>query len=97
MPDSRTILEVIGRVSSIAPGLGIGKAKEQAVSVHGTGTADRSELTPVREHPFNAETPTAGLTGDITPTDLHYVRGSHSLPPHDGTLRIDGTVSLAAD
>lgn len=65
-------------------------------SVHGTEIGDRSNLTLVREHPFNAETPGTGLTGDITPTDLHDVRGSFSLPPHDGTLRICGTVALAA-
>jgi hypothetical protein len=40
----------------------------------------------VREHPIHAETPSAGLTGDVTPTDLHDVRGSMSLPPPDGTL-----------
>ncbi len=96
MPDSRTIREVIGRVSSIAPGPGIGRVKVKSISVHGTETGDRSKLRLVREHPFNAETPSAGLTGDITPTALHYVRGSYSLPPHDGTLRIGGTVALAA-
>ena len=42
--------------------------------------------------PYNAEAPPEALVGDITPTDLHYVRSNFALPTHDGTLEIGGAV-----
>jgi DMSO/TMAO reductase YedYZ molybdopterin-dependent catalytic subunit len=42
--------------------------------------------------PFNAEAPPEALAGDITPTELHYVRSNFALPTHDGTLEIGGAV-----
>ena len=42
--------------------------------------------------PYNAEAPPAALAGDITPTDLHYVRSNFPCPTHDGTLEIGGAV-----
>jgi DMSO/TMAO reductase YedYZ molybdopterin-dependent catalytic subunit len=43
--------------------------------------------------PFNAEAPPEALHGEITPTDLHYVRSNFALPEHDGTLEISGAVA----
>jgi DMSO/TMAO reductase YedYZ molybdopterin-dependent catalytic subunit len=42
--------------------------------------------------PFNAEAPPAALTGDVTPTPLHYVRSNFPFPAHDGKLTIGGAV-----
>ena len=42
--------------------------------------------------PFNAEAPPEALTGEITPTELHYVRSNFAVPAHDGTLEIGGAV-----
>ncbi|MGD9893016.1 MAG: sulfite oxidase, partial [Dehalococcoidia bacterium] len=42
--------------------------------------------------PFNAEAPPEALAGDITPTELHYVRSNFAVPAHDGTLEIGGAV-----
>ena len=42
--------------------------------------------------PFNAEAPPEALSGDITPTGLHYVRSNFAVPAHDGTLEIGGAV-----
>jgi DMSO/TMAO reductase YedYZ molybdopterin-dependent catalytic subunit len=42
--------------------------------------------------PYNAEAPPQALVGDITPTELHYVRSNFALPTHDGTLEIGGAV-----
>ena len=42
--------------------------------------------------PFNAEAPPAALAGEITPTELHYVRSNFAVPAHDGTLEISGAV-----
>ncbi len=53
---------------------------------------DRSQLLMVKEAPFNAETPLEGLRGDLTPTELHYVRSNFDLPAHDGTLTIGGAI-----
>jgi hypothetical protein len=44
------------------------------------------------EPPFNAEAPPEALAGDITPTELHYVRSNFAVPTHDGTLEIGGAV-----
>lgn len=53
---------------------------------------DRSQLLMIKEAPFNAETPLAGLQDDLTPTNLHYVRSNFALPDHDGTLTVSGLV-----
>ena len=42
--------------------------------------------------PYNAEAPPEALAGEITPTDLHYVRSNFAVPTHDGTLEIGGAV-----
>src|SRR4051812_10195785 len=42
--------------------------------------------------PFNAEAPPEALDGEITPTDLHYIRSNFAVPAHDGTLEIGGAV-----
>ena len=52
----------------------------------------RAALQMINGAPFNAEAPPAALTGDITPTELHYVRSNFALPAHDGTLQIGGAV-----
>lgn len=57
-----------------------------------TATPDRSQLLMIKGAPFNAETPLEGLRGDLTPTELHYVRSNFDLPAHDGTLTIGGAV-----
>ena len=46
----------------------------------------RRALVMINPAPYNAEAPPAALTGDITPTELHYVRSNFPLPQHDGTL-----------
>src|SRR3954447_13098987 len=50
----------------------------------------RASLVMINPAPYNAEAPPAALVGDITPTDLHYVRSNFALPTHDGTLEIGG-------
>ena len=52
----------------------------------------RAALTMIHREPFNAEAPPEALTGDITPTELHYVRSNFAVPAHDGTLEIGGAV-----
>jgi DMSO/TMAO reductase YedYZ molybdopterin-dependent catalytic subunit len=52
----------------------------------------RAALTMVNPEPFNAEAPAEALAGDITPTDLHYVRSNFALPAHDGVLAVGGAV-----
>jgi DMSO/TMAO reductase YedYZ molybdopterin-dependent catalytic subunit len=42
--------------------------------------------------PYNAEAPPTGMTGEITPTELHYVRSNFPVPAHDGTVEISGAV-----
>ncbi|XVV08331.1 sulfite oxidase [Actinoplanes sp. CA-131856] len=54
---------------------------------------NRASLTMIKEEPFNAEAPHAGLTGDITSTADHYVRSNFALPDHDGTLHVAGAVA----
>jgi len=54
--------------------------------------ANRAALVMINPTPYNAEAPPAGMTGEITPTDLHYVRSNFPLPTHDGTLEITGAV-----
>jgi DMSO/TMAO reductase YedYZ molybdopterin-dependent catalytic subunit len=55
-------------------------------------TAARAALQMINPAPYNAEAPPAALTGEITPTEYHYVRSNFSLPDHDGTLEIGGAV-----
>src|SRR3954451_6173058 len=52
----------------------------------------RASLVMINPAPYNAEAPPAALTGEITPTELHYVRSNFALPVHDGTLEIGGAV-----
>lgn len=52
----------------------------------------RAALEMINPAPYNAEAPPEALVGDITPTELHYVRSNFSLPTHDGTLEIGGAV-----
>ncbi len=42
--------------------------------------------------PYNAEAPPEALAGDLTPSNLHYVRSNFPLPTHDGTLEVGGAV-----
>jgi DMSO/TMAO reductase YedYZ molybdopterin-dependent catalytic subunit len=53
----------------------------------------RAALTLVQSDPFNAEAPPEALAGDITPTELHYVRSNFALPAHDGVLEVGGAVA----
>lgn len=55
--------------------------------------AARTELTMINPAPYNAEAPAAALAGDITSTEMHYVRSNFPVPDHDGTLKIGGAVS----
>src|SRR5438045_2769046 len=52
----------------------------------------RAALLMINPAPFNAEAPPEALHGEITPTDLHYVRSNFAVPVHDGTLEIGGAV-----
>jgi DMSO/TMAO reductase YedYZ molybdopterin-dependent catalytic subunit len=54
--------------------------------------AARAALVMISPAPYNAEAPPTALVGDITPTELHYVRSNFSLPEHDGLLKISGAV-----
>src|SRR3954470_6687001 len=57
---------------------------------------DRAALQMINAAPFNAEAPPEALLGEITPTDLHYVRSNFAVPMHDGTLEIGGAVERPA-
>src|SRR5438270_3781663 len=52
----------------------------------------RAALQMINPAPFNAEAPPEALAGDLTPTELHYVRSNFAVPIHDGTLEIGGDV-----
>jgi DMSO/TMAO reductase YedYZ molybdopterin-dependent catalytic subunit len=52
----------------------------------------RAALLMINPAPFNAEAPPEALTGEITPTELHYVRSNFEVPTHDGTLEVGGAV-----
>src|SRR5918993_2364276 len=52
----------------------------------------RAALRMVNEAPFNAEAPPEALAGEITPTELHYVRSNFAVPTHDGVLESGGAV-----
>ena len=54
--------------------------------------AARAALVMINPAPYNAEAPPAALLGEITPTELHYVRSNFAVPDHDGTLEIGGAV-----
>jgi DMSO/TMAO reductase YedYZ molybdopterin-dependent catalytic subunit len=53
----------------------------------------RAALQMISPAPFNAEAPPEALAGEITPTELHYVRSNFALPAHDGTLEVGGAVA----
>src|SRR3954463_5581671 len=53
----------------------------------------RAALQMINPAPFNAEAPPEALAGEITPTELHYVRSNFALPAHDGTLEVGGAVA----
>ena len=52
----------------------------------------RAALRMIHPAPFNAEAPPEALAGQITPTELHYVRSNFAVPTHDGTLEVGGAV-----
>src|SRR3982750_4976136 len=54
--------------------------------------AARAGLQMINPAPFNAEAPPEALAGEITPTELHYVRSNFDVPTHDGILEIGGAV-----
>src|SRR6266513_1756491 len=54
--------------------------------------AGRAGLQMIHPAPFNAEAPPEALAGEITPTQLHYVRSNFAVPAHDGTLEVGGAV-----
>ena len=54
--------------------------------------AARAGLQMINPAPFNAEAPPEALAGEITPTQLHYVRSNFAVPTHDGTLEVGGAV-----
>jgi DMSO/TMAO reductase YedYZ molybdopterin-dependent catalytic subunit len=53
---------------------------------------ERAALRMINPAPFNAEAPPEALAGEITPTELHYVRSNFAIPTHDGTLEVGGAV-----
>src|SRR3954466_7159061 len=54
--------------------------------------AGRAGLQMINPAPYNAEAPPEDLAGEITPTELHYVRSNFAVPAHDGTLEVGGAV-----
>src|SRR5215210_2519161 len=52
----------------------------------------RAALLMINPAPYNAEAPPEALAGEITPTELHYVRSNFAVPEHDGTLEVGGAV-----
>src|SRR3954447_3227364 len=52
----------------------------------------RAALRMINPAPYNAEAPPEALTGEITPTPLHYVRSNFPVPAHDGVLEVGGAV-----
>src|SRR3954470_25001014 len=55
----------------------------------------RARLQMINPAPYNAEAPPEALAGEITPTELHYVRSNFAVPAHDGTLEVGGAVQNA--
>src|SRR6059058_1128856 len=62
------------------------------MAVAGNFEQARSALRMIAQEPFNAEAPPEALSGEITPTRLHYVRSNFAVPAHDGTLEVGGAV-----
>src|SRR5881394_164025 len=58
--------------------------------------AGRAGLQMINPAPYNAEAPPEALRGEITPTELHYVRSNFAVPAHDGTLEVGGAVGSPA-
>jgi DMSO/TMAO reductase YedYZ molybdopterin-dependent catalytic subunit len=56
------------------------------------GARDVAGLRVVSAEPFNAEVRLEALSGDVPPTELHFVRSHFALPDHPGTLTIGGEV-----
>jgi DMSO/TMAO reductase YedYZ molybdopterin-dependent catalytic subunit len=54
--------------------------------------AARAALVMINPAPYNAEAPPAALVGEVTPTELHYVRSNFAVPSHDGILELGGAV-----
>src|SRR3954454_15016605 len=54
--------------------------------------AARAALVMINPTPYNAEAPPGALVGDVTPTELPYVRSNFAVPDPDGTLTIGGAV-----
>src|SRR5918998_6278308 len=52
----------------------------------------RDALQMINPAPYNAEAPRTALAGEITPTEMHYVRSNFAVPDHDGTLEVGGSV-----
>ena len=52
----------------------------------------RAALRLINPAPYNAEAPPQALAGEITPTELHYVRSNFPVPVHDGVLHVGGAV-----
>src|SRR5215213_9641844 len=52
----------------------------------------RAALIMINPAPYNAEAPPEALSGEITPTERHYVRSNFAVPEHDGTLEVGGAV-----
>ena len=59
--------------------------------------AARASLVMINPAPYNAEAPPAALVGDVTPTEMHYVRSNFAVPDHDGTFEIGGAVGATHD
>ena len=53
----------------------------------------RTALKMINPAPYNAEAPPEALAGEITPTELHYVRSNFAVPAHDGALHVAGAVA----
>src|SRR3954447_4844308 len=52
----------------------------------------RAATQMINPAPYNAAAPPAALTGEITPTEFHYVRSNFAVPQHDGVLHVGGAV-----
>ena len=62
------------------------------MAVQTSSNAARAALIMINPAPYNAEAPPEALSGEITPTELHYVRSNFAVPEHDGTLEVGGAV-----
>ena len=63
------------------------------MTVAGDLESARAALEMINPAPYNAEAPPEALVGDITPTELHYVRSNFALPDarrHPGDRRCRG-------